>query len=73
MIVFMRDSNSVLIGENSSVSMKVVITPGSSLPPNTCLGPLSSSYELEDARPEYRHYCRTTFRSPPILLIVLLG
>jgi acetyltransferase-like isoleucine patch superfamily enzyme len=53
--------------------VKCAIAPGSDLPEDTCLGPLSSSHEVEDASPDYRNYCRTAFASPPTLLVLLIG
>ena len=35
----------------------------------TCLGPLSSSHEKDDAEPHYRNYCRTAFKPPPAFMV----
>ena len=39
------------------------------MPELTDLGPLSSTYEMRDAKPKYRQYCRTSFESPPVALV----
>ena len=46
---------------------------GAVLPSGTCLGPLSSSHEKDDAEPHYRNYCRQAFQQPPAYLILFLG
>ena len=62
------------IGNNCSIGLKSVVTAGSILPSDTHIGPLSSSYESEtDSDPMNRQYCRPTYPSPPIYLIVLVG
>lgn len=39
----------IVIGENCSVGLSSIVAAGSSIPPNTCIGPNSSSWELDDA------------------------
>lgn len=41
------------------------------MPSGTHLGPLSSTYAMNDAKPEYRKYCRTSFAGPHICLALL--
>lgn len=39
----------IIIGKNCSVGISSIIAAGSVIPPNTCIGPNSSSWETEDA------------------------
>ncbi|PHH84949.1 hypothetical protein CDD83_1137 [Cordyceps sp. RAO-2017] len=39
----------ITIGERSSIGISSIIAAGSNIPPNTCIGPNSSSWELADA------------------------
>lgn len=39
----------IRIGKNSSVGLKSILAPGADIPENTCIGPNSSSWELQDA------------------------
>ncbi|KAJ5109567.1 hypothetical protein N7532_002212 [Penicillium argentinense] len=39
----------IRIGKNSSVGLKSIVAPGADIPENTCIGPNSSSWELQDA------------------------
>jgi len=63
----------IQIGDNSCVCAKSVIAGGATLPEGTCVGPLSSSHELCDARPENRMHCRPLRALPPLWLKVLCG
>jgi acyl-CoA synthetase (AMP-forming)/AMP-acid ligase II/acetyltransferase-like isoleucine patch superfamily enzyme/acyl carrier protein len=63
----------IKIGSQCSVGVKSVISPGTDMPAGTSLGPLSSTYEMHDAQPHYRNYCRTSFAGPPQWLILCLG
>lgn len=64
----------IVIGESCCVGVKSVLAGGTQLPPNTCLGPLSSSHEAAvDADPMYRQYCRPTYPSPPAWMVIFLG
>ena len=63
----------IIIGNNCSVGLKSSIAPGTNLSDGTCIGPLSSSHELDSTEEEDRKYCRTAFSSPPIWMILLLG
>ncbi|KAF4337287.1 coenzyme a synthetase [Fusarium beomiforme] len=44
----------ITIGSNCSVGMSSIIAPGTNMPPDTCLGFNSSSWEMQDASEEYR-------------------
>ncbi|KAF6525875.1 hypothetical protein HZS61_011670 [Fusarium oxysporum f. sp. conglutinans] len=44
----------ITIGNNSSVGLSSIIAPGTNMPPSTCLGFNSSSWEMQDAGEEYR-------------------
>lgn len=61
------------IGEYCAVCSRCTIAPGATVADDTCLGPLSSSHEQQDASEEMRAYCRTTFPPPPVHLWLLLG
>ena len=65
--------SAIVIGSDCAVCTRTTVAPGASLPDGTCLPPLSSSYELEDARPEYRAFCRADFAGPPLVLAALVG
>lgn len=39
----------IVIGRNASIGLASVIAPGARVPPDTCIGPNSSSWELDDA------------------------
>ena len=54
----------IVIQEGSSVCMKTVIVPGAEIPPDTHIGPLSSSHEIADSAPHYKSYCRPLFPAP---------
>jgi hypothetical protein len=62
-----------VIGNRCCIGVKNFIAPGAYLSNDTCLPPLSSSYETDDAHPSYRAYCRPTFASPPAWLVVFVG
>jgi len=63
----------IQIGEGSCVCAKSVIAGGATLLEGTCVGPLSSSHELCDARPENRKNCRPLRALPPLWLKMLCG
>lgn len=63
----------ISIGDRCSIGVKTTIAAGAVLPAGTCLGPLSSSYEQDDAEAHYRDYARPGFASPPAFLILLIG
>jgi len=62
------------IGSGSSLGVKTVVAPGTTIPPKTCLGPLSSfPHESADADVENREYCRPGFLQPQALHILVVG
>lgn len=63
----------IYIGKNVSIAFKTAIAPGAKIGANTCLGPMSSSYEIEDAKPEYRNFNKGLRPGPPNYLRRLLG
>eukprot|EP01038_Epipyxis_sp_PR26KG_P009637 gene9637-12976_t len=64
----------ITLGDRCSVGAKSIVAPGAQLPPDTAIGPQSSSHEAdEDSKPEYRNYCRQTFSGPPWYLVVFVG
>lgn len=73
----------VEIGDNCSIGLQSQVVPGSKLPAQTSLGPLSSSYEIDDASDSAKELCRGNFPAlhwatalfvgQPILLFVKLA
>lgn len=73
--------NRIKIGSNSSVGLKSCVSAGSFVPPDTYIGPNSSSYEIDDPRENYRgttsgkipepHFLQQIFIIYPIKLAVL--
>ena len=45
----------IVVGKNATVGVASIIAPGTEIPDNTCVGPNSSSWELEDASEENRN------------------
>jgi acetyltransferase-like isoleucine patch superfamily enzyme len=39
----------IVVGRNASIGLASVVAPGTHVPPETCIGPNSSSWELDDA------------------------
>ena len=60
----------IIIGQGSSVGAKTTVEAGAIIPPNTHLGPLSSSHELDDAKDENKKYCRSLSDSDAIIFII---
>jgi acyl-CoA synthetase (AMP-forming)/AMP-acid ligase II/acetyltransferase-like isoleucine patch superfamily enzyme len=63
----------IILGEGCVVGRQSQIAPGASVPPNTVIGPLSSSYEVDDAAYEYAALCRANFPGPHWLLQLFVG
>jgi len=63
----------IVVGPRCSIGVKSTIAAGSTLLSGTCIGPLSSSHEKDDAEPSYRNYCRPGFLQPPAYMILLFG
>merc|ERR1719502_593673 len=61
------------IGRHCSISAKSSVAPGAIVPPGTCIGPLSSSYEMHDSVRSNRDTCRPAFRGPHWALVFFLG
>ncbi|KAF3480824.1 uncharacterized protein GIQ15_06171 [Arthroderma uncinatum] len=62
----------IRIGEDCTVGLKTVIASGTYLPPGTCLGPNSSSWETEDAREAYRDLASARIPRPSWIWYVLV-
>ena len=69
-----HDSSSLSLSlSRCCVGIKTQVAAGATLPSGTCMGPLSSSHEKDDAEPHYRNYCRPAFQQPPAYLILFVG
>lgn len=62
----------IVVGENSSVGTSSIVAAGSRIPPNTCIGPNSSSWEMEDAEEANRGLSLGGHAKPHWLLTLLL-
>ncbi|KAK2603927.1 hypothetical protein QQS21_003862 [Conoideocrella luteorostrata] len=68
----------ITIGERSFIGISAIIAAGTKVPPNTCIGPNSSSWELQDADEANRelspsaaprpHWLLTSFFTVPLQL-----
>lgn len=63
----------IKIGDRCCIGVKCSVSPGAVLPSDTCLGPLSSSHELDGAESYNRNFCRPTYLSPPFQFILFIG
>ena len=68
----------ITIKRDSCVGLKCTVHAGAVVPPNTYMGPLTSSHETDSPggdqqNPRNRRYCRPTYTPPPTYLIVLVG
>ncbi|TWU78934.1 putative secondary metabolism biosynthetic enzyme [Metarhizium rileyi] len=61
----------ITIGERSSVGISSIVAAGTEIPPNTCIGPNSSSWELQDADESNRYLSPNAAPKPHWLLRVL--
>ncbi|KAF5981974.1 coenzyme A synthetase [Fusarium bulbicola] len=61
----------ITIGGNCSVGVSSIIAPGTTMPPDTCLGFNSSSWEMQDASEEYRDQLPSEKPKPHWLLNLL--
>lgn len=61
----------IVIGENASVGEASIIAPGAAVPANACIGPNSSSWELDDADEENRALASSQAQNPHLLLTCL--
>ncbi|KAH6607917.1 hypothetical protein Trco_004230 [Trichoderma cornu-damae] len=62
----------IVIGDNASIGLSSIVAPGAVVPPNTCIGPNSSSWELGDAAEENRGLSPGQAPKPHILLTCFL-
>ncbi|OKL61481.1 hypothetical protein UA08_03423 [Talaromyces atroroseus] len=62
----------IRIGKDSSVGLKSIIAPGADIPENTCIGPNSSSWELQDADESNRELLSSRIPSPHWLWNLIL-
>ncbi|KAJ2955650.1 hypothetical protein NQZ79_g8377 [Umbelopsis isabellina] len=74
----------IVIGSNSSIGLKSIVTSGSHVPPGTVMGPLTSTHNLDVASRgsahmdttegmNYSELCRTNFPAPHVLLTIFVG
>ena len=64
----------VKVGNRSSVGARSVVAPFTTIPDDTDLGPVTSSYEVSTAaNPKHARYNRYTLPSPSILSQLLVG
>lgn len=63
----------IVIGRRSTIGAKSTVAAGAIIPPDTHLGPLSSSHELEDSSVENKKYCRPLMTGPPYHLVCFVG
>lgn len=63
----------IVLGHNCSVGLGSIVAAGTTLPSNTCIGPNSSSWEVEDAGESNRDLAANAIPSPHWLLKLLLG
>ncbi|PTB39784.1 hypothetical protein M441DRAFT_47685 [Trichoderma asperellum CBS 433.97] len=61
----------IVVGENASVGAASIIAPGAVVPANACIGPNSSSWELDDADEENRALSPSLAQKPYLLLTCL--
>ncbi|KHN99276.1 AMP-dependent synthetase/ligase [Metarhizium album ARSEF 1941] len=62
----------ITIGERSSVGVSSIVAAGTEIPSNTCIGPNSSSWELQDADEGNRYLSPDAAPQPHWLLTVFL-
>ena len=63
----------ITIGDNCSVGLKSTVAPGSVIPSQTHIGPLSSSHEADWTDSDNVKYCRPAFPTPPAWMILVVG
>lgn len=61
----------IVVGRNASVGLASVVAPGSRIPPDTCIGPNSSSWELDDATEANRNLLPSRVPEPHWVLYAL--
>ena len=63
----------ITLGRNSSVGLKSILAPGAVIPDDTCIGPNSSSWEMQDASESNRDLSSKKIPKPHPILSLLLG
>jgi acyl-CoA synthetase (AMP-forming)/AMP-acid ligase II/acetyltransferase-like isoleucine patch superfamily enzyme/acyl carrier protein len=63
----------IRIGSHSSVGLASIVAAGTNIPPNTCIGPNSSSWEVQDADGSNRDLSASKIKEPQLALWLLLG
>ena len=63
----------ITLGKNSSVGLKSIIAPGAVIPDDTCIGPNSSSWEMQDANESNRDLSSKKIPKPHPIISLLLG
>lgn len=62
----------IIIGERSTVGISSIVAAGTTIPPNTCIGPNSSSWELHDADEANRTLSPEAAPKPHVLLTIFV-
>ncbi|CAP80625.1 Pc12g09980 [Penicillium rubens Wisconsin 54-1255] len=62
----------IRIGKDSSVGIKSIVAPGADIPERTCIGPNSSSWELQDADESNRQLLTSQIPKPHWLWILFI-
>ncbi|CAI7643953.1 unnamed protein product [Penicillium glandicola] len=62
----------IRIGKDSSIGLKSIVAPGADIPENTCIGPNSSSWELQDADESNRDLLTSRIPQPHWIWILFI-
>jgi acyl-CoA synthetase (AMP-forming)/AMP-acid ligase II/acetyltransferase-like isoleucine patch superfamily enzyme/acyl carrier protein len=62
----------IRIGKDSSIGIKSVVAPGADIPERTCIGPNSSSWELQDADESNRQLLTSQIPQPHWFWILII-
>ncbi|KAJ5835673.1 AMP-dependent synthetase/ligase [Penicillium robsamsonii] len=62
----------IRIGKDSSIGIKSIVAPGADIPERTCIGPNSSSWELQDADESNRQLLTSQIPQPHWIWILLI-
>lgn len=62
----------IRIGRDSSIGLKSILAPGADIPENTCIGPNSSSWELQDADESNRDLLSSRIPQPHWIFALLV-
>ena len=63
----------IRLGSYSSIGLASIVAAGTNIPPNTCIGPNSSSWEVQDADEGNRDLSASKITGPHLLLQLFLG